>query len=428
MSKNMEQSDILGGRSIEGLPNVKENFLTLEENIDYETVLLNENIKSEHPYQEFAVFISPSLGEKELEIEAPHWRTITHKDIFTSLKNPYNKILDEDCFFEVNTKGIGYTKASALGQNIEDEVYWSAEDQSNEHDHGWKVFGLYSKVDYFLYKKQDIMDKSLFLHSKGLRTEVYWAVEKLKRIPYRGEMQTTKELKNIGVIPDDRSYQPHMAQRVMKTNSRIEELYRSDERREELFVKMFEAYNKEAEFDRYSSLNIESITDQRKFQEEFIKRMGSNLAVLFCNGYMHTALHSSNITLAAEIADIGPMMHISQDEKNKMGWNTMYKGLNYGHIKDIRDTCYGLRYLRRSFCYLGKARLDSEDYFNSFKNGINEYLDENKNDISDERRGVFLWWSETIARKIFIENINLPSLEKDDTLSFSDWGIDEEIL
>ena len=53
---------------------------------------------------------------------------------------------------------------------------------------------------------------------------------------------------------------------------------------------------------------------------------------------------------------------------------------------------------------------------------------QNKNDISDERRGVFLWWSETIARKIFIENINLPSLEKDDTLSFSDWGIDEEIL
>jgi len=411
-----------GGRSIDGIPKTTENFLTLKEGVDYTTVLKNTAIESDHKYQEFAVFISPSLGEKEMEIEAPHWRTVSNKNILTILKNPYNNS-EKDCFFEVNTKGVGYTKTKALGANIEDEDYWSAEDPSNDHDYGWKMFGLSSRLDYFLYKDQDIMDKSLFLNSRGLRTEVYWAVQKLEKIPYKGEMKTVRELKDLGVILDHRLYSPHMAERVMKTNSRIEELYKSSERREELYSKMFETYNKEAKLKGLEILDQNNKEDQKKFQKVFIKRMGNNLTVLFNAGYMHTALHSSNITLAAEIADIGPMIHISQDEKNKQGWNTIYKGLNYGHIKDIRDACYGVRYLRKSFSTMDKSRLDREEYFSILKNGVNEYL-ENNNDIPKERKEAFVWWIETISKKVFMESVNLPSFENGKAVSFKDWGIE----
>ena len=427
MKEGMAQFNKSSGRSIERISNAKEKFLVLREEIDYVPILVNEYIESDHGYQNFVFFISPSLGETEKEIEAPHWRTITTKDSLTVLKNPYSSNLGADCFFEVNTKGVGYTKPKASdNKNIEDETYWSEKDPGNEHEYGgWKVYGLSSKIDYFLYKKQDIMKKSMFLHSQGLRTEIYWAIQKLQRIPYRGEMKTIRELKDVGVVPDHRLYHPHIAERVMKTNSRIEEIYKSDQRREGLFFRMFETYNQESRFKGLQVLDSSNKKDHGEFQRIFTERMGRNLAVLFNSGYMHLALHSSNVTLASEMVDIGPMMHTSQDEKNKLGWNTLYRGLNYGHIKDIRDVCYGLRYLRRSFGLLDKSRLDKEDYFHSLKNATSEYFNQERVTVSQERKRAFLWWVETISRKIFLENENLPSLEKNGRVLSKDWGIDE---
>ncbi len=265
------------------------------------------------------------------------------------------------------------------------------------------------------------MDKSMFLHSQGLRTEVYWAVQKLERIPYKGKMVDVKKLKEKGIIPSHRLYRPYVAERLMKTNSRIEEIYRSQERRQELFESMFETYNAEAKLKNLQILDPKKKNDQKKFQEIFAERMGKNLAVLFETGYMHLALHSSNITLAAEIADIGPMTHVSSDEQNKLGWNEMHNGLNLGHIKDIRDVCQGLKYLRSSFEKLFESRLNRDEYVKFLVQGVTEQLKISDKEISDDRKKAFILWVEKIANIRFVEGRNLPSLSNN---TIDTWGID----
>lgn len=414
----MEKFDKTGGRSIEGILPTKEKFSQMEEGRDYEFVLRNKQVNCARDIKDFVNFVNPEYGEVEKDVEAPHWRTIS-EDIDSTVSVPYGKEKNRQPFFCVSSKGVGYLKPSALGNDFHNYETWVVEDNENVNDSGVKVLGLSSKLDYFLYHNQNIVDKSMFLAGQGLRTEIYWGVEKMKQLYWRGELKTIRELKDLGVIPDKKNYAPHMAQRVLKTNTRVEEVYKSDERRDDLFKKAFDVFNKEQDFyGKDERLDIREANDQKKFCLEFIRRCAKNAAIMMNLGYISTTSHSSNITLAGEIVDIGPMGHWSEDVRHKSGWDEKYKDLRLGYIKDLRDLTYSIKFLRIAMKKAGMSRPDKEVCFNEFIEAFNKIINEKQlkeqeTDISTVRD-----FAEKIFKSIIVEGVRLPSLNHYD---MEDW-------
>lgn len=223
-------------------------------------------------------------------------------------------------------------------------------------------------------------------------------------------MTDIKELREAGVIPSERQYAPHMAQRLMKTNSIVEEVYKSKERREELFKEAFAIFNAEAKHYGDSELNIKSAEDQEKFALVFIRRMAENIAVLLNTGYMHTGIHSANVTLAAEIVDIGTASHLSENKRIKSGFEVNYGGLRLGQIKDIRDSAYSIKRMMMAMLDAGMSRPRKEECLEAMLAAFNgkanaEAMRLQGTDIDDAGK-----WFYDIARAVLVDNKRLHSL------------------
>jgi hypothetical protein len=417
----MESFDKTSGRSIEGIIPVEEKFSLLKEGRDYEFILKNEFVDFPHDIKDFVYFVNPEEGELEKTIEAPHWRAMTDNEVESSLSIPYGIDKAPQPFFSVSSKGIGYLKPKALDKKLNDYETWTLEDTEGGHGAGGKVLGLSSKLDYFLYRNENIIDKSMFLASQGLRTEIYLGVEKTKRLYHHGELKTIRELKDLGVIPDRRDFVPHIAQRLLKTNTRVEEVYRSDERREELFERAFNIFNKEQDF--YGTdihLDINKMDDQKKFYTEYIRRCAKNMAVLINTGYINTGAHSSNMTLAGEMVDIGHTGHWSVDAKDKNGWVEEYKGLRMGHIKDMRDLIYTIKFLRIAMRKAGLERPSKEECLVEFVDAIKESLDDKKSKEQGTDSVVVEDFAEKMFKAVIVDGMRLPSLFKHEITEWPD--------
>lgn len=177
---NFEEINGGSGRSIEGLPVVQENFSLLREGRDYSFVLLNPYIVSSGELKDFVYFVNPGAGEIKKEIAPPHWRATAERGVLSRAVIPFAKDKRPVPFFTVGVKGVGYLKPSVLGKNLGDYETWISEDTTPGQEGEVKVLGISDKVDYFFYRNQNIMDRSIFLTSQGLRTELYWGVEKNK--------------------------------------------------------------------------------------------------------------------------------------------------------------------------------------------------------------------------------------------------------
>ncbi len=419
--KNIAELDEDGGREIAGLESKTEHFSHLEENVDYHFTKVNDAVHSARSLQDFLIFINPSGGTEERIIHAPHWRSSTKDGVHSSLSvrtiENGKWTTHEEPFYCVNTKGVGYLKPTLKGENIENYDVWTKPDEP-EHSFGYKMLGLSSKKEY---ETGDIMAKSRMLIEEGLRTETYWAIARLDGVYFKGDKVSVDELRQKEVIIKRKDYHPYMGVRLLKTNDRIEEARYAESRRQEIFEHAFEIYNQENHDTDQNArdLAIEKTDDQKEFFKRFFIRMGENIAVLLNTGYFHFRLHSSNITLAAEIVDIGTMSHWTEG-RNDPAFSKEYNGVRRAHLKDMRDMIRGLKKLRAAAKAAGLKTGESEELQVALLNGFDRKLGTKKVSSVQETDPVNARkWLEGIFRAVIIEGKKLPALLNDDTEDYS---------
>ncbi len=416
----LQDLDSFPGREIAGIEPRPEKFMKLEEGEDYQVTEKSEKVKSDKDLGDFFVFISPSAGTETKVIEAPHWRVINSPDVRAEVEIPASEDGDSvrDYFYSVNTKGVGYLKVPAKGLNIEDYDSWMIMSDKSVEDKGYRVLGFVSAGEN---TRGNVMEKSEELVAQGLRSELYWGLAKLKRLPFKGRMMTVDELKKNGVISPEDDFEPGQAVRLLKTNTRIAEVSDSDRQRSlELFGQAFEVFNKETADKKLelSEIKIGDSDKERVFFLEFFRRMGHNMAILLNMGYAHGAMHSSNVTLAAELGDVGTISHWSEeDQKRKI---KKYGGVRRENLKDMRDMCYDLRILLKAARNAGLNAGDLNDLRNAFFEGFEGAFDAKsvKSEKSDPEKAKL--WMEKIFDTVVIEGENLPSLLHNE---IEDWDI-----
>jgi len=415
---SLKLSDLdVKGREILGLESKPEKFSLLENNIDYSFVETNKLITTDVRPEDHMVFINPGGGDREYPVDAPHWRTISKANIKASIQTPTGK----DFFYTINTKGVGYLKPTLKGSNNLD-----AFDSWNRIDE-YELEGAYGLADKGDFKNSDgrVMVKANYFLNNGLRTEAYLAIADLKNVIYKGKKTSIKELQETKVIPTRLNVKPQIAQRLLKTNTRIAELKESDSKRGiELLKNAYEVFNQETIDKRLDLLKLDFANPQSAvvYTREFSKRMGKNLAVLQNLGYIGWHLHSANITLAAEIVDIGPILP-AEDYKDDQEFVKNYNGVMRGVLKDIRDVSYDLKFLLHSVEKLTGKNLDISElcqiYLDSFKDGLDQQqLKKNGGFKGEDIINMF----EKISSAVLVEDRSLPSLKHG--ADISDWGLD----
>lgn len=326
------------GREIEGLPSREERFTRLGEQ-SCSIVASNSTVESSRPPSDFFLFVNPTKGMETAVVHAPHWRSVTTDPGETIwVKERAKKSTDRVPYYEVNIKGSGFLKPSLEAGNIDAYDTWSVTKQNGD-DELTMLLGLAERHDFD--RGVGVINDSQFMLEMGMRTELYWTVQELKEIPFRGELTPVETLWEKGVIPEDTH--PFQALRLFRTNTRIEEAVANAERRAEIFDAAFATFNRETAdlgLD-LPELDPSRPEHQRLFAKEFHRRMGQNLAALINSSKSHSHLHSSNITMAAEIADLESLADVRFPETTfAKGHGTMVGDTHKLFLKDIRDAAY----------------------------------------------------------------------------------------
>jgi len=422
------------GRELEGLPEKTERFSGLDWGEDLADIKINSNVTSDHDPRGYCVFVNSSGGEKRLPVRPPHWRTVTHETMatteFTTLSG--NKRITEP-FFEANVKGVGFLKPSITGAPLDEYDTWTPSSRP-EHP-AWShyhVLGIAPREEFKLpgggRHHNDICAYTQHVHRAGLRTELYWLTAEMKNVYYKGQKRSVEELRQEGVLPRAgiNEFIPYIGVRLLKTNDRIAEASDSEERRRSIFERAFEAHRREARFydENAHQLDMGNREDQKQFMMDFFMRMGKNMAVLLNESLVHNFLHSANITMAAELADVSTLTYCSSldDIPRK-------HGMPEGHIKDMRDVVYSLKKLLTGAKRIGFVLSDDDmaslvrialDAFNDgllpakiTKNGTNV----------DFARACF----EAIIKKVLLEKQRLPALQGGKN-SLEEWPIEWDEL
>lgn len=411
----LEDLDVKG-RDIEGLESSPERFSSLEPSVDWKVESVCRDLKSDIEPEKLMLFINPSNGDVSLDVKAPHWRSITHDMLSARLETEEGP---ED-FYEANVKGCGYLKPTVKGEHSLGEYEdWH---RTNEYD----ALGAYGLADRseFLNKHGDIIDHTRNLIKHGLRTEMYGAWGKLKNVYYQGKKVSVQELRDQEVIPRSTELVPAIGLRFLKTNTRIAEFTDHDDATaQEILRRAFETFNHETKDKELGlpTISLEDPSTHPVFFKTFFERMGSNLAILNNLGYSDWHLHSSNVTMAAEIADIGTINDaktVREDEDSK----PIAHGLRVGYIKDMRDMAYTLATMLRKAEHLGLTIGDRNELFEVCMQGFNETLEDKaikkiQKAFADDHRKLF----EYVMRRSIIENAPLPSVKKVDP---SNWEIE----
>ena len=341
------------GREIEGLPSRLERFSLLNEQA-CQTVAVNPMIESSRPASQFFLFVNPTKGTETAMVHAPHWRSVTVPSEVIWVRDRQKKSTFRVPYYEVNVKGCGFLKPSLEAGNLDAYDKWSV-DKPNGQDTLTLLLGLAEKNDF--ERGVGVINDSQHMLEMGLRTELYWTVQELRELPFRGAMMPIETLWKQGVIPEGK--RPYQALRLFRTNTRIQEAVANAPRREEIFLKAFETFNRET-VDLALDLPILDRTlgeHQRLFAREFHKRMGQNLAVLINTAKTHSHLHSSNISMAAEIADLESLAEVKIPVTEFAEQHGVMVGdTNRLFLKDIRDAAYSCWMFAKA---MKKAGMDS---------------------------------------------------------------------
>lgn len=403
-TENGPKSEV-SGREIRGLEPKLEKFSRLEEGTDFKLSWVNPEIDSSADPRDDVLFVNPTGGDQELMIVPPNWRTVS-APAEASIKKDDG---EDEYFFTANTKGVGYLKPFVKGGNLDDFDSWVDYDFIE----GERILGLNTDRPG-IKSSENQMAISNKLIKAGLRLEAHWAKAELLRIPYRGEMRTIEELQEIGLFPrkfsdKNRLVRPMELVRLLKTNSRIEESLLADDRREKIFEEAFETFNREARLAGEPELAIGDRRQEQEFFKTFSRRIGANLAVMLNEGYTHGALHSSNVSMAAEFVDIDPLNYWS-DDKIKSGWKEKHDGLRLHHIKDIRDSIYSLRRLYKAARLAGLSIGSRATLAENLISGFDDLFDEEKAKAHEIDGASARQWLGKIAEHVLVKRQNLSSL------------------
>lgn len=339
------------GREIRGLSPTEEKFSLLREGLDYRINRVNSDVRIMRDgvrLQDFVYFINPYLGELSKNVEAPHWRTVTEQ-LDTVLR--YEEQTEDGFYFrttpyyEINTKGVGYTKPAAKGYDLRDADTYRV---GKKVLYSERQMGLASKDDFSPRGEGDIIATSNYLIAHGVRTECYMGVEDVSQMYYKNAILSVKELKKRGVMIPAKEFSPQIAQRLIKCNVRVEEIKDHEEvlaRR--LFERGYSRWKREhGEEKTYEDLVLDSSVCIVK-----------SIASLINLGYIHGYLHSSNISIVGEILDLGTCAH--HENNNDEERNRMIKGVRVGHLKDMRDALIGIKHFIARYQELYGVKLGS---------------------------------------------------------------------
>lgn len=450
IERHPDEFAALKGREIAGLPVRKETFLVLAPGRDYEGAQLNSSVESNCDWSRLIAFIYPGIDESQyddvisLDIKAPHWRSVS----FTG-KEPESAFVAKylsGYYFNANIKGCGFTKPSVKeGHHLSQYETWTPTEArfGNNFVH-FHTLGIAPGQEFLLsglpvdFKDNSIVTFSKYLAESGIRTELYWSVVRLKKIPYQGEIYSVEQLKQIGVLPDYDDFEPHIGVRLFRTNTRIAEALDSEERRASIFHEALNVYGLERNMEQglvneygalindnpeesknlFDPLNKE---DQKEFFMNFCYRLGKNLGLLISDGFSHKGLHSANITMAAEYADIGTMTHLdcfSTADRKK------YFGVHQAFLKDIRDSAFCIKLLRKAavehnnpkdpnsyISEIGSLELGSKDqWFSSFMRAFEDNLDQGGLEELTIKKEDLVSIANRIFRGLFIDDLKFKGL------------------
>lgn len=412
------------GREIAGLEPKIEKFSRLTTK-DFILSQKLEGITSDLDLESAFIFVNPLSGTEERLVEAPHWRTISTK-AHAKYTMPNGKTKH---YYTFNTKGCGYLKPSLKGGNTLDKY----DDWHRTNEYGAEgSYGLAQMSGTFIDDEDvELVDKTKWLTENGLRTELYWGVAELKNIYYKGKLVSIKKLKEKGIIPNVDDYVPSMGVRLLKTNTRIAEITETDDvaRAVALFKDAFETFNQENTDEDlgYAELRFGDQKSEETFFKTFFERMGKNLAVLQNLGIVGWGLHSANVTMAAEIVDIGDCNVWTHYQRVENGDDYIQKhsGVRRGSLKDASDIAYGLKKLIQTGNEIGIKIPDKEVLVDKFMDTLESNLNEEMLRTQEYKKEEII----NAVRKIIEATIitlgdgkRLPTLKHGRKIS--DWGLE----
>lgn len=269
---------------------VVETFRTLEKNRDYTPLYESARVPAECSPDKYVVFFDPTQTEVALQIEPPHYRTITFENqtIPVAIRGGRGQLTNE-VRFAVNVKGVGWLRPSMEGDRTrfhrqERLVKDGATDPKN--------LGFMTKTEALL-----ALNNSEDLIRNGIDTEIIWNVSSLETIPFRGEHVPITQLIRDNTI-SNKEYA--ITIRLLKTNSRLGEL----QQRPEIIERALSTYKKDMHYNHHRPIENLSPKDiHHEYLEHLMSTLGKNLAHLVNANLIHTQLHGRNITLAGELVD-----------------------------------------------------------------------------------------------------------------------------
>ncbi len=404
------------GREV-NLPAVEVLFRRLEPGEDYTPTEVNLQVQCEQPVQDFVLFVDPTRGTEHRRVNPPHWRTVSTEDIHATVTSrPGTGAPRTAEFYEANTKGAGFLKPFCEGLSLDDYETWTYTKAGRKDTLGMMDLSA-------LLAPRHILPESQFLFEQGLRAEVYWTCAQLHRVPRQGSMQTIEQLAGNKVIPKKKGM--GIAVRLLRNNDRIAECAEADERREAIFEKAFDRFNRENMSSKlgFPELHIGDPDHERLFITKFARRMGGNLAVLCNIGFLHYHLHSSNVTMAAEVVDIESMIHWQKLNATNI-YMKEYDGVRVMYLKDMRDAVYGIKKLLLGARRAGLHCPPPEQIVEELVQGFLEQMDPEQFRVQKTDPSGAEQWLRAIAHAALVEGRRLMALKNEKrTVDIEEWGL-----
>ena len=148
--------------------------------------------------------------------------------------------------------------------------------------------------------------------------------------------------------------------------------------------------------------------------------MGENLAALQNVGFIGWHMHSANVTLAAEIADIGSYEHFSY-YGDDLEHNQAYSGVRRGTLKDMRDFAGDLELLLSAAQRLGFSAGTRAELVKAYYDAFQAALDEKKLEAELVKKSDLIAANRKIADAILLKGKRLSGLKKG--FEIEDWGL-----
>ncbi len=345
------------GRTIEGVKPKTTRFRILKNGVDFKTEKANrsENVEGVDMGMiggdsGYTLFYDPKADPNdsdvvELNIEAPHWRTVSAptQAIYKYINDKGELV--EVKYFVKNLKGVGYLKPEAVGADFERYPTWVQENQEDVVAESKRQLGLMVREECGnRYDDIDVVARANMLTEAGMYTENYLAVHRLNNVVHNGKKKSIKDLQNEGILSKGKdgdygkTFIFSQAERVMKINTRVEEVYKHN--KEEAVPLLLGGLQTYADItgDSIDFNNPDSISRGfMRYADRFATNIATNIAVLFNTNYVHRFLHSSNISIMGEYMDIISMLKLHVLDK---GDELRIKdaGVAVSHVKDVKDS------------------------------------------------------------------------------------------